>query len=747
MPNENAATVGRTSRDRLPKGLVRLSLDNAHATLAVWALFLVVASVGLSQVRIETSTDSILDRASESWSFYRGSVDSFGGDELVVVAVTSVEPFSLELLRRIREGSAALSEIDGVRRVDSLATVPLIRANEQGELLLDAALELSHPVTLLAREKLRLEVMRDRIAPRSLVSDDGRTAALNVFLDSDIERPFENVVEDIRRTIEGDGVLISGVPIFRTAINTRTAREVGLFAAGTVTLIWIILWLLFGAARLSTVPILVGVVGCWGTVGGMGLAGIPLSLSTMILPSIVLALGCAYATHYSAAMSKEGSQHEKRAAAEGVSLGVALSGLTTAIGFVVISSTPIEAIRQVGAMGAVGTIIVTIAAMSLSPVFLANASVATAPPFGARNIFPPIIRAAELAAARPRAPIVLSLVAALLGGWQLQYLELETDVTKWFREGNPIRDDYDEIGRRLSGISPINVVIDAPEGSAVSEPAVVKAIGALAEFLGELDDVGKVLSIADPLEQVHGVFASPGDSIDSRAMVEQYLLLLSSEEQIEDLISPDRARANIRVRVNDNGSDHLLEVAQLAEDWWEENGVPGYAARSTGIMFEFARSEEAIADGQLRGALFAVFAIAAILLAFFRSIRLAGAALVVNVVPIVAAFGGLAALGVPLDAGTVLVVNLALGIAVDDTVHLATALSSGERRSKALRDVVPALAATTLAVGVGFSLLGFSEFAFTRNLGLLTGIVMFLCFLSDVFVLPSLMRSKGRSAD
>jgi hypothetical protein len=132
-----------------------------------------------------------------------------------------------------------------------------------------------------------------------------------------------------------------------------------------------------------------------------------------------------------------------------------------------------------------------------------------------------------------------------------------------------------------------------------------------------------------------------------------------------------------------------------------------------------------------------------LLLFIFRSWKLAGAALIANVIPMLIAFGGMAWLRIPLDAGTVLVANLALGIAVDDTIHFATVYQDEPTLDSTLTKVLPALASTTIAVGAGFCVLGFSEFAFTRNLGILTAVIMVLCFFADVVLLPSLMRLVG----
>jgi hypothetical protein len=289
----------------------------------------------------------------------------------------------------------------------------------------------------------------------------------------------------------------------------------------------------------------------------------------------------------------------------------------------------------------------------------------------------------------------------------------------------------------------MNVVIRSEDSGPVTEPRVLARIDALAGYLEAQPDVGRALSLADPIRQIHGGFS--GDLRqplpEDRAAIEQYLLLLESMDLIWDLVSSDRTQANLLLRLNDNGSAYLMETARRIGSWWGENGAEGFSVTTTGVMFEFARAAEAISWGQVRGLGAALSAITLVLWLVFRSLALVGVILIPNVVPVLVAFGVLGWLGVPLDAGTVLIANLALGIAVDDSLHLVEAFeSAGRRIGPALERVLPAVTLTTVAVCVGFMVLALSQFTLVRNLGLVTAGVLLVCWAADVLLLPVLLR-------
>jgi hypothetical protein len=169
-------------------------------------------------------------------------------------------------------------------------------------------------------------------------------------------------------------------------------------------------------------------------------------------------------------------------------------------------------------------------------------------------------------------------------------------------------------------------------------------------------------------------------------------------------------------------------------------------------MYEFARAQDAIAYGQIRGLGFALVAIGVILLAMYRSARIAAIAMIPNAIPILMAFGFMGLAGVPVDAGTVVVGSLAIGIAIDDAVHVVNGFhewrgSVGDNVAaidRTLQRVLPPVVFTSVIVGIGFAVLGFSQFSFTRNLGLLISGIMVVCLLANALLLPVLlMRFAG----
>jgi predicted RND superfamily exporter protein len=678
------------TRSRIPRALVRLGLQSPRWVLIAWASIACVSSFGVARLQVETSTDSVLDRSSPPWAFYQESQRRFGGDEILTLLIEGDVPFDPAVLREVARFTERFEVLPGVKRVDSLSTVPLVHSSPDGGLSLEAALAAGVPDTPEALHALALRVRADRVAPRTLVSSDERAFAVNLVLERGAEPFYGSILSEVEKATRGGRVWVSGVPVFRLAADARTRTEFGLFIPLTILVACSILVVLFRNAQAVFIPVCSSGLGVWIMLGVMGALEVPVTITTVVLPSVLLALGCAYSLHLlSAASSAAGS--ERVEALLGVSFPVALSGLTTTLGFLAVSFVRIDAIRDIGIFGALGVLSVLAATLTVGPAAL--------------TLWPLPIREARYQRwiADRATPAVLGFVRryrrGVLATWLIAMvgvsvglgrLAVETDVILWFQPDDPIRVAYQNIRDRLSGISPLNVVIEASEPSVVNTPEVLSAIDRLSTHLESLPAVGRAISIADPLRQLHGGFL--GDATlplpESEASISQYLVLLESKPYVRDLITADWKAANLLLRVDDNRSGALQGVAKEAERWWAENGARGYTSRTTGIMYEFARAEDAIAFGQLRGLAFAFLTVAGLLFAIFRSLRIAWIALVPNLVPIAMGFGAMGLLGVPLDAGTVVIANLAFGMAVDDRIHAVTGFferwKAGDSASAAL---------------------------------------------------------------
>jgi predicted RND superfamily exporter protein len=127
-----------------------------------------------------------------------------------------------------------------------------------------------------------------------------------------------------------------------------------------------------------------------------------------------------------------------------------------------------------------------------------------------------------------------------------------------------------------------------------------------------------------------------------------------------------------------------------------------------------------------------------------------------NVFPIVIIFGAMGHLGVFVDIGAMMTASVAMGVAVDDTIHFLSwyrqSLYQGKDRRSAIKaaysKVATAMTQTTMIGGLGLSVFAWSTFTPTQRFGVMMLLLLVAALVGDLIFLPALLAGPlGRFFD
>ncbi len=118
-----------------------------------------------------------------------------------------------------------------------------------------------------------------------------------------------------------------------------------------------------------------------------------------------------------------------------------------------------------------------------------------------------------------------------------------------------------------------------------------------------------------------------------------------------------------------------------------------------------------------------------------------------NVFPIMIVFGAMGHMGRLVDIGSMMTASVAMGVAVDDTIHFLNwfrkGIAQGLPRVDAIRlaykKVATAMTQTTLIAGFGLSAFAFSTFMPTQRFGILMLFLLAAALIGDLILLPALL--------
>jgi predicted RND superfamily exporter protein len=724
---------------------------------------LVDLRTGKVLLRVDPSASELLPKTGPERELYERSRKLFGTDESIVVGVGAPDVFDPDVLRRIVTMTRSLEEIDGVQSVLSLATARNIRAIEYDVFVAPIIPEDGPPDEPAELERIRREVLANPLYAGSLVALDSRATALVVSLErmSDqqlVRRGVDPAIEAAARQAgAGLEVWIAGVPHQKVYTGTQLNRELSWMLPLILALLGLVV-----VVSLRTVRGLVLVHGTillallW-TLGTLAWLGQQLNVVTITIPFLVLTIGFSYALHvvteYYAELRAEpglGSQEAVRRTLEAVAVPVLVTGLTTGAGFISLAVSPLPAVSQFGLFSVLGVAFTLLAALTLTPAALAI----LATPRRRRDETESLLldrvadQLAEFSTDRRRAAIIGSFVVLAVALVGMTQIRVAIKFPGNMSPDHPIRRDYEQINERLGGANQLRIVIDAADRDEILEPRNLTAIRSLQQWLDEQPEVGRTASIVDYLmllnRAMHGddpeYFAVP----ETRRLASQ-LLLFGSSDQTQRLLNARRQTTTVLVNLKEGDSDRITGIVDRMQAKLEslplglEGGVTGSAAL-------LLRATDDVSRGQLISISLAFGLIYAVLVVMFTSFRVGLLALFPNVLPIAVYFGALGLSGVTLNPSTSLVGSLALGIAVDDTIHYFARFNVEAKRHAdeklgaraALRALIRPVTFTTLGLCAGFLVLTGSEQGSLVQFGMLAAFTIAVAWLVDVTLSPAL---------
>ncbi len=712
---------------------------------------------GVPRIRIDPSLNEMLPEDDPARLFYEELLDRFGSDDVVVIALRSETLFTPHGLETVTRTTEALARVDGVHHVEGLSTAIRMRSQD-GDLEIAGYLESGIRTQAMADE-LRREVVTDPLRAGSLVSRDGLATAILVTFDRMPEDQFLargvdlEVLAVARESAPEMSVVMAGTPYIKAEVGRILTLELTVMVPIVFGLMCALSCAFFRSLRMGLVPIAAVGVGMIWTVGVMGWVGHDLNIVTTLIPPLVLALGFAYATHVVASFghTSTGSRVETaRSALAHVAFPVTFTALTTAAGFLSLTSSGLEVIRGFGIFAAVSTVATLLAALTLVPLLLARGRDAD-DAMTSRSTSWLDERFEALAAfdARHATPILVGAgILSVLALGAATRIEVNLPVIENFGRETPIRKAYEEVDRLFGGANQFYVMLRAKEAGAFERPEWLHEVAALQDWLVLQPEIGGTTSVVQYLEVLNealGPEAAPTRRIpDSENLIAQ-LLLFGANEELDVLL--DRAHQVITILVRSTATEtrefDLLARRIDARLGDLPDGIEGY---TTGNAILLTRAADRIARGQAISLLLAGGMIGFLLVLYFRSLRLGLYALAPNLLPVLLYFGLLGATGTTLNNSTALMGSIVLGIAVDDTLHLLVEYRRGLRENGdpeaalrgALIHVGRAITCTTLAVCLGLLVVGGSALLNQAEFGLLGAATLAIAWLVDVTVTPAL---------
>ena len=586
------------------------------------------------------------------------------------------------------------------------------------------------------------------------------------FLSQDEMNQVIDAIREQASKFERDDFAIgmAGSPFMMHQLTYILGRDMFVYSGLGITLTSFLLFAIFRRWIMVVLPVLVAALSVYFTFALMALFGIAVTTSVQILPSLLLAVGVGNSVHIFTVYFQAVDQGKNKREALSYALGhsgfaVLMTGLTTAGGLISFITANMKPVADIGIVSPMGIICALLFSLVLMPALIA---ITRFKEKGLKDDSKGLLQSflsqcASLSTGRPWTVVISWFGLITLCLFAVAKIQPSHYPLEWFPQGSEIRDATESIDQHFGGATFVEIVVDSGQNNGLHNPELLKAVDDSLAFADQLRvhdvQLGKSTSLIDINKELHQALNGNDPNFyripDQRELIAQELLLFenSGSDDLKDIV--DSSFSKMRITAKLPFVDGVLYPDYLAAlKAGFEQRLGEYAELTfTGIISILGGTVKVLISDTMRAYLLAFLIISPLMMLMVGSVRTGLISMIPNLAPIVVTLALMSILEIPLDAFTLLIGSIALGLAVDDTIHFmhnyqryyAHSGDSSWAVHQTLRTTGKALMITSLVLSCAFFMNLFGSMHNVRAFGLLTGFCIIMAFLADVLLAPALV--------
>jgi predicted RND superfamily exporter protein len=763
-------------------------------TLLVLALVLGALASQLPRTHFVSDVDRYLQTDDPVRLDYDMLRDQFGRDDILLISITPPKVFDAAFLETLRDLHRHLEdELPWIEEVQSLVNARQTRGVDD-QLLVDELLA-EWPESPAAIAEIERIARANPFYRNLYLSEDGKTTGIVVrpltyqpvevdemagfdidesaandekleFLSGAQTDALVDATHELLAAVDlpDTEIHLMGSPVMNREIQSQTAADMARFSLLSIFVIALLLGVVFRRAIGVALPLLVVILAVVATLGLMATLGRPLNFVSQIIPSFILAVGVGFAVHLLAIYFQRIDRGVDSAVALDEALrhsgpAISMSSLTTAGGMLSFVPSGLIPIRDVGIFVPFGVVVAASLSLVMLPAILAIVRTRpreTAANTGSLPTERVLVACGRFGTQNPVSIALGSLLIFLGAAAGIPRISQSYDPLEWLPEDNVVRIANEFVNESLGGASGMELVIDGGKENALHDPATLRRIDGIQRFIeanpAETFSIRKTTSVVDIAKEIHQALHEGRSDhyaiADDPRLIAQELFLFenSGSDDLEDVVDSQFRLARISLKGEHADGSAYSEYIHRMEGELQE--LAGDAELTISGFFALASHvAQLIVETAMRSYVMAFLLITPLMIFFIGSLRTGVVSMAPNLMPIVIVMGVMGWSGAPLDIFTVLIAGIALGLVVDDTLHILHGFRRDYEESKDVEGAIQrtmqttgrALLFTTVVLTCAFSIYGFASAETVVNFGLFTALAVFLAFILDIFLTPALL--------
>lgn len=768
-------------------------------------IFLMMIAIGslLSQlptIQIDTSTESFLHKTDPALLTYNDFRDQFGRDEVVIVALKPQQVFDVNFLKTLKMLHTELEE--NVPYLDDITSLINAR-NTRGEedlLIVEDLLE-NWPENEEQLQAVKQRALSNPMYENMLISKDGTFTTIilrtqshsSTGQESEIMDGFEGfddtiqasdgterkyltdeenteVVEAVEKIVEkyqSDDlpIYLAGSPAVVHFLKEAMMSDMQKFMMLAVFTVSLLLYIMFRRITGVVLPMLIVILSLLSTISLMAIIGVPIKLPTEILPSFILAVGVGSSVHILAIffqrMRKTKNKEESIVFAIGHSgLAVMMTNLTTAAGLISFANASVAPVAELGIFAGAGISLAFIYTIVLLPALIAVIPLSSKKTENLRKnnrIMDSVLESiGRFSTTHPKKILFVSFCITAIAFIGIFSIRFSHYPLKWLPETSSIRAATEIIDKELNGSMSMEVLFKTNRENGLYNPELLNRIETAGDEFVKISNqeffIGKAWSITTLLKEINQALNGNDPAAytipQNKPLVAQELLLFenSGSDDLEDFVDSQFSMARLTLKVP-FVDGVLFEPVEEEINAYLNKNFADVDFQITGLVALLATTFNNTITSMAESYLIALGVITLMMILLIGRIRIGLLSMIPNLVPIIMMLGVIGWFRFPMDLFTMMVASIAIGLAVDDTIHFMHNFrryyeQSGDPNKavfETLHSTGRAMLVTSVVLSIGFFIYMFANMENIIRFGFLTGFTILMALASDYFIAPALM--------
>ena len=786
--------------------------DNATKSILIVVLFMGALGSQLPTLKMDTSTEGFLHKTNPMRIEYDVFRDQFGRDEKLMIAVKTDSIFNLGFLKKLDNFHSVLEdELPHIKGVDSLINARNTFGIE-GELIVEPLIDdlpetqedMSRLRSTITNNSFYKNLLYSEDFTMTTVTIDTQTYSnaeaisedVNIdfdepldfdeFLDFDAEvqvnqsasrlylSDAENdeiilKTQQIMERFNDDNfeIYLSGSAAIAGIFKQALMNDAVVFISLMMAMIMIVLFALFRRISGVFLPLICVGLTLITTVSLMAIFSAPFTMATQIMPTFLLAVVTSAAIHLLAIFYKDLLRTKDKKASLRYAMGhsglaIVMTSLTTAAGLWSFSFSGVAPVSDLGVFASSGVLVGLLFTLVFLPALIAKTNFAhleqKSDVEGNTLMDRALLGISKVGTGRPKLIVAISAILIIFAAVVATQLRFSHFPLQWLPEDNFARIATETVDENLGGALTLEVIIDTGKTNGLYNPELLRKIDDVSENIDSITSgnmfVGKVISFIDIIKETNKALNENREEYysipDNPDLIAQEFLLFESSGNgdLNSLVDANYSKARLTLKTPFIDSLEAKIFIDRAQTYLDKEFGALASVSFTGIGTLMTVTFEEAIYSSATSYILAFSLITVLMVLLIGNLKIGLISMIPNILPIIFLSTIMVIFKMPLDMFTLLIGAIALGLAVDDTVHFMHNFRRYELQyndvDKAVRLTLMgtgrAITLTSIVLALGFLVLTFSQMNNMFDFGVLTACAILVALVADFFLMPAIMK-------